>query len=43
MESIDQGVNGGQTFLFRDIGQVGITCGCCRTGMAEQGLDMTKA
>jgi len=43
MKSIDQLVNGGQAVLLRDIGQMGITCGCRGTGMAKQCLDMTKA
>jgi len=43
VKGIDQLINGDQAVFFRDIGQVGITCGCIRTGVAEQCLDMAKA
>lgn len=43
MEAIDQRIHGGQAVFFSDIGQVGVTRGCRRTGMAEQRLDMPKA
>jgi len=43
MKRVDQLVNGDQAVFFRDIRQMGITCGCIWTGVAEQRLDMTKA
>ena len=42
MKSVDQLINGAQAVLFGDIGQVGITCGCGWTGMAEDLLNMAK-
>jgi len=42
MKGVDQLVNSGQTVLFRDVGQVGITCGGYRAGMTKNGLDMTE-
>ena len=43
MKGVDQLINGVQTVFFRDIGQMGITCGCRWAGMAEECLNMTKA
>jgi len=43
MEGIDQLIDGVQTAFFRDIGQMGITCGCRGAGMSEDYLNMTKA
>ena len=43
MQIIDQAVDGGRCILFGDVGQTCIACGCGRTGMAEQALDMTQA
>jgi len=43
MKAVDQSINGSQAVFFRDIRQVSITCSCCRTGMTEQCLNMTKA
>jgi len=43
MQAIDQVVDGGQTILLRDFGQVSIARGCGGTGMAEQALNMTQA
>ena len=43
MKAVDQSIDGSQAVFFRDIRQVSIACGCCRTGMTEQGLNMTKA
>jgi len=43
MKGVDQAINCDQAVFFRDVRQVGITCGCIRTGVAEQCLDMTKA
>lgn len=43
MQAIDQVVDGGQTILFRDLGQVSIASGGGGTGMAEQALNMAQA
>jgi len=43
MKAVDQSIDGRQAVFFRDIRQVSITSCCCRTGMTEQGLNMTKA
>ena len=43
MEGIDQGIDGGQAVFFRNIGQMGISCGGRGAGMTEEYLDMTKA
>jgi hypothetical protein len=42
MKSVDQLINGAQAVLFGDVGQVGITGGCGRTGMAEDMLYMEQ-
>jgi len=43
MEGVHQLINSDQAVFFRDIGEMSIPCGCFRTGMAEECLDMTKA
>ncbi len=43
MQAIDQVVDGGQTILFRDLGQVSIASGGGGTGMTEQALNMAQA
>lgn len=43
MKAIDQAVDGAQTILLRDLGQVSIAGGCGGAGMAEQTLNMTQA
>ncbi len=43
MQGVDQLINGLPAVIFRDVRQMGIACGCGRTGMAKQGLDMAKA
>jgi len=42
MKAIDQVVDGSQTILFSDFGQVSIASGCGGTGMAEQALNMAQ-
>jgi len=43
VEAIDQRIDGGQAVFFRNIGQMGISCGGRGAGMTEKNLDMTKA
>jgi hypothetical protein len=43
MNGVDQIVDGRHAVLFRDIGDMGIPNCSFWTGMAEKGLDMTKA
>ena len=43
MKAVDQVINGFQTVFFRDIGQMGIACGCGWAGVPEDHLNMTKA
>ena len=43
MQGIDQIVDGGQTILFRDLGQVSIASRGGGTGMTEQALNMAQA
>ncbi len=43
MDGVDQLVDGRQAILFCDIGDMGIPSRCIGTGVAEKGLDMTKA
>jgi hypothetical protein len=42
MKSVDQLIDSGQAVLFGDVGQVGVTCGCGGTGMAEDLLNMAQ-
>ena len=42
MKSVDQLINGAQAILFGDVGQVGITCGCGGTGLAQDLLNMAQ-
>ena len=42
MDRIHQSIDGRHGVFFRDIGQVGVSCGSRWTGMAEGGLDMAK-
>jgi len=42
MQGVDQAVNGGQTVLFGNVGQVGIAGGCTGAGMAEYRLNMAE-
>ena len=42
MKGVDQLINGVQAVFFRDIGQMGITCGCRGAGMSEDYLNMAK-
>jgi hypothetical protein len=43
MNGVDQLVNSCPAVLFRDFSEMGIAGGCFRSGMAEKGLDVTKA
>jgi hypothetical protein len=42
MQGVDQAVNGGQTVLFGNVGQVGIAGGGTGAGMAEYRLNMAE-
>jgi len=43
MKGVDQRIDGGETVFFSELGQLGITCGGVRVGMAQKDLDMTQA
>ena len=43
MKGVDQGIDGGKAVFFSKLGQLGITCGGVRVGMAQKDLDMTQA
>jgi len=43
MKRVDQRINGGQAVFFREIGEVGISCGGHGAGMTQDCLDMAKA
>jgi hypothetical protein len=43
MEGVDQGIDGGDAVFFSKLGELGITCGGVRVGMAQKDLDMTQA
>ena len=43
MKGVDQVINGVQAVFFRDIGQMGITCGCRGAGVSKDYLNMAKA
>lgn len=43
MNGVDQIVDDRHAVLFRDIGEMSISGCCFRTGMAKQGLNVTKA
>jgi len=43
MNGVDQGIDGGKAVLFRDLGELGISCGGVRIGMTQKGLNMTQA
>jgi hypothetical protein len=43
MNGVDQIVDGRHAVFFRDIGDMGIPGRCVGIGVAEKGLDMTKA
>lgn len=41
MKGVDQGIDGGKAVLFSKLGELGVTRGGVRVGMAQKGLDMT--
>jgi hypothetical protein len=43
MNGVYQVIDGGLAVFFRNVGDMGISCGGIWTGMAEKGLNMTKA
>lgn len=43
MKGVDQGIDGGKAVLFSEMGKLSIECGGVWVGMAQNGLDMTKA
>ena len=43
MDGVDQGIDGAKAVLFRDMGELGVSCGGVRIGMTQKGLDMTQA
>jgi hypothetical protein len=43
MNGVDQGIDGGNAVLFGKLGELGVTCGGVRVGMAQKDLDMTQA
>jgi hypothetical protein len=43
MKGVDQGIDGGKAIFFSKLGQLGVTCGGVRVGMAQKDLDMTQA
>jgi hypothetical protein len=43
MNGVDQGIDGGKAVLFRDMGELGVSCGGVRIGMTQKGLDMTQS
>ena len=43
MQGVDQGIDGGKAVLFSKLGELGVTYGGVRVGMAQKGLDMTQA
>ena len=43
MKGVDQGIYGGKAVLFSKLGELGVTCGGVRVGMAQKDLDMTQA
>lgn len=43
MNGVDQGIDGGKAVLFRNLGELGVSCGGVRIGMTQKGLDMTQA
>lgn len=43
MKGVDQGIDGAKAVFFSKLGQLGITCGGVRVGMAQKDLDMTQA
>jgi len=42
MKGVHQIIDGDSAFFFSDTGQVGVTGGCFRPGMAQKGLNMPK-
>ena len=43
MNGVDQGIDGAKAVLFRDMGELGVSCGGVRIGMTQKELDMTQA
>jgi hypothetical protein len=43
MNGVDQGIYGGKAVLFRDLGELGVSCSGVGIGMTQKGLDMTQA
>lgn len=43
MNGVDQGIDGRNAVFFRKLGELGVSFGSVRVGMAQKKLDMTQA